>query len=594
MIAKKTVPEIVPEKIKGFPADNPKAKVVSDRNRVRVVERHYYWDKKAGRGKEKRVYIGYVVDGEYFDNAAYDRLFDKHGKKRLIPREDKEPASEAPLALETRLAAEIPVYYAAAQETGLPEDLAAVWGEDVARAVLSIAFHWLHTSSNAAYLFDSWADGRLLPHPGISAKGMTELFEALARKAGWRKDFFSRRLARLPDGELLSFDATEIALDASSISYAMVGLGKEGGYQKQLGLVLLVGHESRMPVLFRILPGNITDVSTVPDMLFRFGEISDGRRVFGAVVDRGYFSLENIARFSDAGSRVIMAAKTDSQWIRDAFEKAYEADLWSSKTRIPGKKCWGATIPCEPAFKDGKKRKVWLHAYRSDEKSRLENDCFFETLDKFESDWMAWKPGDGLEESPLLNSPLLGLYKAGTGFPGRELPERDHDRIDERIRYFGLFCNVTTMECTAREALGAYQARDLIEKTFKGGKSGAGMDVVRAHSDEVMEGRFIVGFAAMTILSRIYQQMSKPTSAKGKGGTEKTVRPIGEEITFNLLKNKLSTPRVVFGSNGEARWQEVTKAQHEIAGRLGYPNLYKDIPAWASCSKAATDALGKI
>ena len=39
--------------------------------------------------------------------------------------------------------------------------------------------------------------------------------------------------------------------------------------------------------IFRILPGNISDVTTVPDMLFRFDEITDSKRVFAAVMDRG-------------------------------------------------------------------------------------------------------------------------------------------------------------------------------------------------------------------------------------------------------------------------------------------------------------------
>ena len=117
-------------------------------------------------------------------------------------------------------------------------------------------------------------------------------------------------------------------------------------------------------------------------------------------------------------------------------------------------------------------------------------------------------------------------YVQGTGVPGKSKPSRDHDAIDAACRYFGLFCNVTTMECTAEEALRAYRIRDLIEKTFKGGKSGAGMDVVRAHSDDVMEGRFIVGFVAMTILNEIYRQMKKSTQVVKKDGETEIVRPL--------------------------------------------------------------------
>ena len=581
--------------IKGFPLENPKAIVVIDRKKLRVIEHHYFWDKKANRGKTKDVFLGYIVGNEYLDTETYRKHYDRFGRPRLVSRKGK-PAGgpSAPAALETRLAAELPVYYAAAEATGLPEDLAAIWGKNKAKAILSLAFHWLSTSDNAAYLFESWSSEKLLPYSGISAKDTTILFEELAREPGWRKDFFARRIGRLSENELMSFDATEIGTEARDISYAKFGHGKEGGYQKQVGLVLLVGHDSGMPVLFRVLPGQITDITTVSDMLFRFGEITGGRRVFAAVMDRGYCSLENIAKCSDAGSRVIMAGKTDATWIKDAFEKAYNADLWSSRTRIPGQECWGVTIPCEPAFKDGKKRKVWVHVFRSDSKTALENADFFRDLDGFESDWLAWKAKGQDDVCPLLKHPLMKFYVQGTGVPGKSKPSGDHDAIDAACRYFGLFCNVTTMECTAEEALRAYRIRDLIEKTFKGGKSGAGMDVVRAHSDDVMEGRFIVGFVAMTILNEIYRQMKKSTQVVKKDGETEIVRPLIEEMTFKLLRNKLSTPRVVFDSRGKARWMEVTKSQHEIARRLGYPNLYRKVPTWYDNSGAHTGADGKI
>ena len=50
------------------------------------------------------------------------------------------------------------------RETGLLEDLAPTWGADEANKILAIAFHWMHTSSNSAYLFKSWVGGKLLPY----------------------------------------------------------------------------------------------------------------------------------------------------------------------------------------------------------------------------------------------------------------------------------------------------------------------------------------------------------------------------------------------------------------------------------------------
>ena len=48
------------------------------------------------------------------------------------------------------------VYHEIAKHIGLVDDLTSVWGADRANAVLSIAYQWLHTTSNAAYLYETW------------------------------------------------------------------------------------------------------------------------------------------------------------------------------------------------------------------------------------------------------------------------------------------------------------------------------------------------------------------------------------------------------------------------------------------------------
>ena len=385
---------------------------------------------------------------------------------------------------------------------------------------------------------------------------------------------------------MLSFDATAIASEAQQVSYVRFGADKEGGYQRQVGLIVLVGHKTNMPVLFRVLPGNITDVTTVQDMLFRFGELTGGKKVFAAVVDRGYFSQANIARFIDGGSRAIMAANLSSSWTREAVEEVME-HLWDSSAYDMDRHCWGCTVPMLKTFDDGIERRVWFHVYRSDAKTDTETRNFYERLRRFQSDWMAWRPArrQGAEECPLLKSPLMKYYRKGAGIPGREPLQQDYDAINHKIRYFGTFCNVTTMECTAWEAMVDYRARDMIEKTFKAGKSLLEMDAIRAHSDEVMEGRLIVSFCAMSILNRIYTLMKRPTVRPMFRGKDRAVRPLSEEYSFSDIRDILDPTGIVFNSKGNGFWQEVTRIQHDIARRLGYPDLYKEVPDWHSLQK---------
>lgn len=292
---------------------------------------------------------------------------------------------------ETHLAAELPLYYAAAESTGLPEDLEAVWEKKTAAAILSLAFHRLSTSENAASLFESWAEGRLLPSPVMDFEETLGLLEDLGRSQGLLEAFFRRRLARLSDEEaLVAIDATEAATAACRFAYAKWG-GAECGYQERAGLVLLCGRESRMPVLFRRVPGSVADLSAAPECLFHFDRLAQGRKVVAAIVPEAVEGLERLARFIDAESPVVMPVGRDADWVRCAFEKA-RPHLRLSRARIPGRPLWGVSVPCElpvPSghfLEDGAKRKVWPHVLLSEEKAALENSSFFAALDRFEAE----------------------------------------------------------------------------------------------------------------------------------------------------------------------------------------------------------------
>ncbi len=139
----------------------------------------------------------------------------------------------------------------------------------------------------------------------------------------------------------------------------------------------------------------------------------------------------------------------------------------------------------------------------------------------------------------------MKYFEKGKGIPGQTLLVQNDAAIDAATWYFGIFCNVTTMECTAKESLSTYRARDLIEKTFKGGKTNFELGVIRAHDDDTMKGRFIIEFVALTILSSLYYRMKRQDSLSRARGSDKA-QTFAEEMTFNEKKNRLATPRIIF------------------------------------------------
>lgn len=209
------------------------------------------------------------------------------------------------------------------------------------------------TAKNASYLYESWSQNYLLPFPRtITAKEITEFFSELGSCPAWEKTFFGARFRRMGEDEIFSYDATNIATKACEIKDAQYGKSKDGGYRRQIGMSVLCGHNSKMPAMFRLFPGNIADVSTVANLLTRVDLIVEAR-VITAVLDRGYFSLDNLAKCVDAGHKVLIAAKMDVGRVKEAAEQVM-ADLWDARTRLRGCTIWGKTAQKQMKFADGK------------------------------------------------------------------------------------------------------------------------------------------------------------------------------------------------------------------------------------------------
>lgn len=388
-----------PREVKNFPLDNPLAKIVCERGKFYVCERKHYWNSETQKSAEERIYIGRIVDGVYYSLADYRRLFKRDGTLRAVERpknrpyhrktqpketavadtskaaESAAPAAGAPEGvseakpetkndsnpLETRRIGATALFVEIAKQTGLWEDFSKTWGETACSVACSLACHWLTTAHNAAYLFKSWSANYALPFPhSIDGNEISEFFESLASCEGWEKSFFGARLARMPEDEIYSYDSSDIATQACEISGGQYGSSEDGGYRRQIGLSVLFGQSNGLPVMFRLFPGNIADVSTVVDLLSRVDLIDEGRLV-AAVLDCGYFSLENIERCIDGHHKVLIAARTGESWVREAIDCAMPY-MRDARCRLRGCPVWGKTVEMELDFGQGKKgvlQKSW-------------------------------------------------------------------------------------------------------------------------------------------------------------------------------------------------------------------------------------------
>ena len=619
--------KIDPARIKNFPLDNPKAKIVCQRGVYYVCERHYYWDSTKKAGREDRVYIGRIVDDTFYTTEQYKAKFKRDGSPRIFERPKNrpyrrkatapkaadqnaqantgsnpateaspEPAAESkrptpaaalnalcvPSQLTTRRIGATAIFDTVARQIGLRQDLINVWGPRAADLILSLAYHWLTTANNACYLFQSWAEGYLLPFDGeASAKDLSDFFTELGSRAGWEKKFFSARIARTDKDEIFSYDATNVATKACGVLDAQYGKSKKGGYRRQIGMSILFAHRTGLPVMYRLFPGNITDVSTIADLLTRYDLLTDNQ-IVAAVLDRGYFSLENLARCIDKVHRVLIAAKMNISWVAEATEDAMPL-LWDARSRLKKHPVWGTTIEKTLTFDDCKSRKVWIHIFRDEAKSNLEYKAFFEDIEEYEAQWKHAAHSTEQERNALSKNGLLKFFETPAAGPGECELQRNYDAINAESRYFGFFASVSTMKCDAQTAIETYSRRDAIEKCFMAGKTDVNMKTVRSYSEATVKGRFIVSFVALCIICEVRRRMRLPLVEFGANGQiTKELAPLGSEYTFEEILNTLQTVQALTTRDGKMQMMEVTKRQHEIARRLRCPDVFSGLPAYVA------------
>ena len=105
-------------------------------------------------------------------------------------------------------------------------------------------------------------------------------------------------------------DATDIALQSNNISLAQKGYNSDMNFQSQFVLLYLYDANSFKPLYYRILPGNIREVSAMKNTI----KIS-GLEQCVYIADKGFFSEANISELERQNMEYIIPLKRDNALI---------------------------------------------------------------------------------------------------------------------------------------------------------------------------------------------------------------------------------------------------------------------------------------
>jgi len=351
----------------------------------------------------------------------------------------------------------------------------------------------------------------------------------------------------------LSYDSTNKNCDAGDIDIAEFGKAKDDKGVPIFNLAIAFDEANRTPLLYEEYPGSINDVSQLTFLVDKVKEY--GYTKIGFILDRGYFSKENIRYIDENGYEFIIMVKgckalvsTMVEQNRGSFETARDCSIRSYKV-------YGKTVSCHLFEDDTEDR--YLHIYFDPYKQAAEREHLEQRIDK-----MKLMIEKNVGKNVQFGKSYTDLFKLTYDKEGRLLYGQERsDVITRELRLCGYFCIVTSEKMTASAALIQYKGRDISEKLFKADKSFLGSRSMRVQSEEALSAKIFVEFVALIVRNRIYNLL-KETMLKMESNPN--------YMTVPASLRELEKIEMVRRNNGDYKLDHaVTKKQKIILGSFG-------------------------
>ena len=356
----------------------------------------------------------------------------------------------------------------------------------------------------------------------------------------------------------VSYDSTNKNCQAEGIELVEFGKAKVDTGDPIFNYSIGYDTKNSKPLFYEAYLGSIVDVSQFE---YTLGKVQGyGYKNIGFILDRGYFSKENIRQMDACGYDFVMMVKGMSSLVDELIlqnKGSFEDDRDYS---IRNHQVYGKTVHRKLYADDEKER--YFHIYHSTGKEHGERECVELKLERW-GRFLREQYGTSYELSSALQTYYEPFYdKDGILATVREKKEV----IRRELQLCGYFVLVTSEKMTAAEAIDLYYSRDASEKLFRGDKSYLGNKSMRGHTNESISARIFVEFVALIIRNRIYSMLRDAVK-------EMNGKP--NYMTVPAALKELEKIEIVRGLDRIYRMDHaVTKTQKTILKAFGMDAVY--------------------
>ena len=269
-----------------------------------------------------------------------------------------------------------------------------------------------------------------------------------------QRNFFSVYAKTFKQNECNLFDITPLP---TSMSNNLSAWGySDSGIDFQAKLALLVNKDCSMPVWFRILPGNITDVNTLNTTIKEAVQL--GLKANMLILDRGFFSDKNLSDLKESKIDFLMPIPSKTKLFNNMVEKYQKIE---------------DNPAC--AFRLGKRILFGKH-------KKIKDMHIYVILD-----------------------PQRRAHERNELYTKKLLNPISKKKFEIQRKRKGFMVLISLKKMKPENAVSLYYTRDFVEKCFKYFKSDLAILPLRRHSETTLAGYLLVNFIALAL----YLQLRK-------------------------------------------------------------------------------------
>ena len=389
-----------------------------------------------------------------------------------------------------------------------------------AQKIISLARYLLATGGQTLPGILTWQFSHPLPYEhGLSEGIYHELFVRIGRDESLVQNFFASRVRSLSEKDAIAYDSTTISTWSEGQIEARYGFNKAGDGLRTIKFLSLYSINTRQPIAYTKLPGNLPDVVTVKNAITQMNAL--GMKTAELVTDNGYHSQQNLSELLQAGFDFLTLVKTSLLWVRDEIDRHME-DFSGITTACPfDTSTHGVTVMLMRDFQKVRKyggkasgkqagdveifrRRVYLHLFFNPMRQAEDKAAFESELIDIKGLLESGKQEEELSE-PAQKKAAKYLRVNHRG--GRISVTFDEKSCAEANKYHGFFALVANKEKETFEALAKYRKRNTIEAFFRGDKQTADGLRPRVWNADSLRGRMFVQFVAMCYYEYFSEQL---------------------------------------------------------------------------------------